>query len=261
MQGDCFWFLGQGRAPGERDRFTHSNVLRLPWWLQTVKNPPAKYGETWVQPGLGGPPGEGNGYPLQYSGLWRIPRGIRVGHNWATFIFPFLFCRHGLPCLRLSFSCIDPLLTQRRKNIPEPFPFSTVSNFIILPSCLLFWQVRKNSLDCTSAVRAPAVPCHPLSVQRWEGAADPTSGRFTAESTWCPTSTVGVRLPAQPSNLSHCSGFHWPGARVRFWCKPPSREWHELSPGELLHCSEPGKRLRRWKGFFSLMTDCTEWQM
>ena len=35
---------------------------------QLVKNPPAM-GETWVQSQLGRSPGEGKGYPLQYSGL------------------------------------------------------------------------------------------------------------------------------------------------------------------------------------------------
>ena len=40
---------------------------------QLVKNPPAMW-ETWVGdlgsiPGLGRSPGEGKGYPLQYSGL------------------------------------------------------------------------------------------------------------------------------------------------------------------------------------------------
>ena len=33
-----------------------------------VKNPPVIW-ETWLIPGLGQSPGEGNGYPLQYSGL------------------------------------------------------------------------------------------------------------------------------------------------------------------------------------------------
>ena len=36
---------------------------------QRVKNPPAVW-ETWgLNPGSGRSPGEGNGYPLQYSGL------------------------------------------------------------------------------------------------------------------------------------------------------------------------------------------------
>ena len=34
-----------------------------------VKNPPANAGNTGSNPGLGRSPGEGNGNPLQYSGL------------------------------------------------------------------------------------------------------------------------------------------------------------------------------------------------
>ena len=45
-----------------------------------VKNPPAKAGDGGLIPGLGKPPGEGNGNPLQYSclgnpmdrGAWQI---------------------------------------------------------------------------------------------------------------------------------------------------------------------------------------------
>ena len=45
----------------------------------------------WI-PVLGRSPGEGKGYPLQYSGLensmgsqtWRSSWDLRVGHNWAT---------------------------------------------------------------------------------------------------------------------------------------------------------------------------------
>ena len=36
---------------------------------QLVKNPPANAGGIGSIPGLGISPGEGNGYPLQYSGL------------------------------------------------------------------------------------------------------------------------------------------------------------------------------------------------
>ena len=38
-------------------------------------------------PGLGRPPGEGKGYPLQYSGQENTMDCIvqRVGHNWVTF--------------------------------------------------------------------------------------------------------------------------------------------------------------------------------
>ena len=34
---------------------------------QMVKNPPAKAGDAGLIPGLGRSPGEGNGYPSQYS--------------------------------------------------------------------------------------------------------------------------------------------------------------------------------------------------
>ena len=53
---------------------------------QTVKNPPATW-ETWLPiPGLGRPPGEGAGYPLQYSCLENfMDRGA-----WQTTI-------HGVP--------------------------------------------------------------------------------------------------------------------------------------------------------------------
>ena len=34
-----------------------------------VKNPPANAGDSGLTPGLGRSPGEGNGYPLQYSCL------------------------------------------------------------------------------------------------------------------------------------------------------------------------------------------------
>ena len=55
-----------------------------------VKKSPAVQ-ETWIRS-----PGEGNGYPLQYS-AWRIPWTIqpmgsqRVGHDWATFTFPVYY--------------------------------------------------------------------------------------------------------------------------------------------------------------------------
>ena len=50
-----------------------------------VKNPPANAGDTGLIPGLGRSPGEGNGYPLQYSclensmdrgGCWAIAYGV-----------------------------------------------------------------------------------------------------------------------------------------------------------------------------------------
>ena len=50
-------------------------------------------GDLGLIPGLGRSPGEGKGYPLQYSGEFHglfSPWGCRVRHDWATFSFtPF----------------------------------------------------------------------------------------------------------------------------------------------------------------------------
>ena len=46
-----------------------------------VKNPPANAGDLGLIPGLGRSPGEGNGYPLQYSCL---ENSMDTGAWWAT---------------------------------------------------------------------------------------------------------------------------------------------------------------------------------
>ena len=53
---------------------------------QLVKNPACNAGDPSLIPGLGRSPGEGKGYPLQYSGLENfmdciVPGVQRVGHN------------------------------------------------------------------------------------------------------------------------------------------------------------------------------------
>ena len=48
-------------------------------------------GDLGLIPGLGRSPGDGKGYPLQYSGLENSsPWGRRVRHDWATFTFTFI---------------------------------------------------------------------------------------------------------------------------------------------------------------------------
>ena len=47
----------------------------------TVKNLPAKEGDMGLIPGSGRSPGEGNGYPLQYSGLENSMGSQRVGYD------------------------------------------------------------------------------------------------------------------------------------------------------------------------------------
>ena len=107
----------------------YSKSRELPWWL--VKNPPAMQEilvQSWVRKicwrrdrlpipvflgfpcdsagkestcnvgdlgsvsGLGRSPGEGKGYPLQYSGLENLglSGSQTVGHKWATFSFTFI---------------------------------------------------------------------------------------------------------------------------------------------------------------------------
>ena len=51
-------------------------------------------GDLGLIPGLGRSPGEGKGYPFQYSGLensmdYTVLWGRRVRHDWATFAFTF----------------------------------------------------------------------------------------------------------------------------------------------------------------------------
>ena len=57
-------------------------------------------GDLGLIPGLGRSPGEGNGYPLQYSGLENpvvcivplySPTPKELGHDWVTFTFTFPF--------------------------------------------------------------------------------------------------------------------------------------------------------------------------
>ena len=43
--------------------------MRISLVAQLVKNPPAMWVDLGSVPGLGRSPGEGKGYPLQYSGL------------------------------------------------------------------------------------------------------------------------------------------------------------------------------------------------
>ena len=68
--------------------YTHAlYILRLgqglPWWLSWSRIC-LQCGRPQFNPWLGRSPGEGNGYPLQYSGLENsmdYPWGSRVGHN------------------------------------------------------------------------------------------------------------------------------------------------------------------------------------
>ena len=66
----------------------------FPLWLRWYRST-CNAGDLGPIPGLGRPPGEGEGYPLQCSGLedpmdWKNPLGSpRVGHDGATFTCTF----------------------------------------------------------------------------------------------------------------------------------------------------------------------------
>ena len=82
-------------------------------------------------PGLRRSPGEGKGYPLQYS-AWRIPWTVqsmgsqRVGHDWATFT---------LHCFNQEHTYDTLIVTEAR----SPTIRCWIESQISLPFCFLFW--------------------------------------------------------------------------------------------------------------------------
>ena len=67
MQETLVRFLGQ-EDPREKGQAPHSSVLGFPG-DSAGKESTCTVGDLGLIPGLGGSPGEGNGYPLQYSDL------------------------------------------------------------------------------------------------------------------------------------------------------------------------------------------------
>ena len=68
MQETPVQFLGQ-EDPLEKRLATHFNILGLLLWLSWQRIRLNNVGDLGSMPGLGRFPGEGEGYPLQYSGL------------------------------------------------------------------------------------------------------------------------------------------------------------------------------------------------
>ena len=78
-----------GKIPWRRDVLPTPVFLGFPCG-SAGKESACKAGDLGSIPGLGRSPGEGKGYPLQFSGLENSmdnPWGRRVRHNWATFTF------------------------------------------------------------------------------------------------------------------------------------------------------------------------------
>ena len=66
MQENLVEFLGQ-EDPLEKGWATHSSILGISWWL-SCEELACNAGDLGLIPGLGRSPGEGKGFPLQYSG-------------------------------------------------------------------------------------------------------------------------------------------------------------------------------------------------
>ena len=79
-----------GKIPWRRDRLCIPVFLGFPVG-SAGKESACNEGDLGSMPGLGRSPGEGKGYPLQYSGLENNPTDCmglqRVRYDWATFTF------------------------------------------------------------------------------------------------------------------------------------------------------------------------------
>ena len=69
MQETSVQFLGR-ENPLENGQAAHSSIVGLPRWLGWYKDSACHAGDLGSIPGFGRSPGEENGYPLQYSGLY-----------------------------------------------------------------------------------------------------------------------------------------------------------------------------------------------
>ena len=99
MQVTLVGFLGRKDAL-EKGTATHSSIFGLPRWLSR-KESASNAGDLGSIPGLGRSPGEGNGYPLQYSGLENsmdcIVHGVAKGQTrLSDFHFNFQTNHNGL---------------------------------------------------------------------------------------------------------------------------------------------------------------------
>ena len=88
MQETPVWFPGR-----EKGRLPTPVFLGFPC-ASAGKESTCNVGDLGLIPGLGRSPGEGKGYPLQYSGLENSMGSQRVRHNWATLTYFHFLCRY-----------------------------------------------------------------------------------------------------------------------------------------------------------------------
>ena len=101
--------------------YSDSNRLRASLVAQLVKNLPAMQWDLGSIPGLGSP-GEGKGYPLQYSSLensmdYTVHGSQRVGHDWVTFTSLHNRLKFLLPSIKI---CIPTTSTFGSWLAPRP---------------------------------------------------------------------------------------------------------------------------------------------
>ena len=85
------------------------------------KEPTCNAGDPSLILGLGRSPGEGKGYPLQYSGLEKSMGSQRVGHDWVTFT---TYSPDGLWCHGGTKSSVFSYLTQSWLHYLSGFPLA-----------------------------------------------------------------------------------------------------------------------------------------
>ena len=112
--------------------------LGLPWWLSMIKESACNTGDPGSFPGLWRAPGEGNSYPLQYSGL---ENSMGRGACWATV--------HGVAKSQTRLSHFHPTLIDAQSFYGEILQFvidwGTLWNspFIKTPSLTIWNQESK----------------------------------------------------------------------------------------------------------------------
>ena len=115
------WFLGWEICQG-RDRLPTPLFLGFPGG-SAGKEPTCNVGDLGSIPGLGRSPGEGKGYPLQYSGLGNSVHGVTKSQTWLN-NFHFQICQWrlrlpwllGTVFLKINWSIILYFKLLRGKN-------------------------------------------------------------------------------------------------------------------------------------------------
>ena len=102
-----------GKISWRRERLPTPEFLGLPCG-SAGKESAYNAGDAGLIPGLGGSPGEGKGYPLQYSGLENsmdcIVHGVSKGQTWLSYFHFTQLIQHSWSCLLQPFAHSSLLL-------------------------------------------------------------------------------------------------------------------------------------------------------